>query len=165
MKALSVLRPLALLLSLLLGLLLDIAPLPLFMEPGRPLWLALVLAFWALYLPHWIGFASAFVLGLAEDVLLGTMFGQHALVLLWIVFWLRMVERRLLRSTLWWQSQWLLLIFASAQLIQLWLGVLSGSRPHILPFLLPAFISAVLWPWAFLLLRSLQRRFNLVQTD
>jgi len=165
MNAIELLRPLPLLLSLLLGLLLDIAPLPAFMEAGRPLWLALILCFWLLYLPSWIGFASAFALGLAQDVLLGTLLGQHALVLLWLVFCLRMGERRLLRSTLWWQSQWLLLIFASCQLLHLCLGILSGSRPHLLPFLLPAFTSAVLWPWVFLLLRGLQRRFNLVEKD
>jgi len=159
MNARSLLRPLPLWLSLLLGLLLDIAPLPDFMEPGRPLWLALVLAFWALYLPSGVGFFTAFVLGLFEDVLLGTLLGQHALVLLWVVLCLRIGERRLLRASLWWQSQWLLLILASSQLIHLWLGVLSGSRPSLLSFLLPAFISAVLWPWVFLLLRGVQRRF------
>jgi len=155
--------PLPLWLSLFCGLLLDIAPLPDFMQPGRPLWLALILSFWALYLPSWVGFFTAFVLGLLADVLFGTWFGQHALVLLWLVFCLRLAERRLLRSTLWWQSQWLLLIFTSAQLIHLWLGVLGGSRPALLSFLLPAFISALLWPWIFLLLRGLQRRFNLVE--
>ncbi|KXU38302.1 hypothetical protein AXE65_02265 [Ventosimonas gracilis] len=155
--------PLPLWLSLFCGLLLDIVPLPDFMQPGRPLWLALILSFWVLYLPSWVGFFTAFVLGLFADVLFGTWFGQHALVLLWLVFCLRLAERRLLRSTLWWQSQWLLLIFASAQLIHLWLGVLGGSRPALLSFLLPAFISAVLWPWIFLLLRGLQRRLNLVE--
>jgi len=159
------LRPLPLLLTLLAGLLLDIAPLPEFMEPGRPLWLALILSFWALHLPGTVGFTCAFILGLAEDVLLGTLFGQQALVLLWIVLCLRLSERRLRIYSLWWQSQWLLLIFVSAQLIRLWLGVLSGSRPPLLSFLLPAFISAVLWPWVFLLLRGVQRRFNLVEKD
>jgi len=165
MNVSPLLRPLLLWLSLFGGLLLDIAPLADFMQPGRPLWLALILSFWVLYLPSGVGFFTAFVLGLFEDVLLGTWFGQHALVLLWVVFCLRLGERRLRRSTLWWQSQWLLLIFASAQLIHLWLGVLSGSRPLLLSFLLPAFISALLWPWIFLLLRSVQRRFNLVEKD
>jgi len=116
MNARSLLRPLPLWLSLLLGLLLDIAPLPDFMEAGRPLWLVLVLAFWALYLPSGVGFFTAFVLGLFEDVLLGTLLGQHALVLLWVVLCLRIGERRLLRASLWWQSQWLLLILASSLL-------------------------------------------------
>jgi len=155
------LRPLVPYASLLLGLLGDISPLPDFMEPGRPLWLALALAFWTLYLPSRAGFACAFVFGLMQDVLLGTLFGQQALVLLWVVFCIRLLERRLLRASLWWQSQWLLLVFASSQLLSLWLGVLQGARPELLPFLLPAFVSAVLWPWVSFLLRSVQRWFNL----
>jgi len=165
MNIFMLLRALPLLLTLLLGLLLNIAPLPAFIEPGRPLFLALILCFWALYLPGCVGFTCAFVLGLSQDVLLGTLFGQHALVLLWLVFCLNLSRRRLQRSTLWWQSQSLLLMLAGSQLINLWLGVLAGSRPNLLPFLLPAFTSAVLWPWVFLLLRSLQRRFNLVERD
>jgi len=161
MTQLFLLRSLPLLLSLFLALLLDMAPLPASMQQGRPLWLALALFFWALYLPGRIGFASAFVLGLVEDVLLGTWLGQNALVLLWVMFCLRMIERRLPGASLLWQSLWLLLIFVSAQLIQLWLGVLSGSRPDLLPFLLPACTSALLWPGVFWLLKGLQRRFNL----
>jgi len=163
MNELFLLRQLLLLLSLFCALLLDIAPLPAFMELGRPLWLALILSFWALYLPRNVGFVSALLLGLAEDVLLGTLFGLHAWVLLWIVFCIRLLDRRLRLCLLWEQSLWLLLICASAQLIRLWLGVLSGSRPDLLAFLLPALVSAVLWPWVFFLLRSVQRWFNLLQ--
>ena len=35
-----------------IGMLLSVSPLPQFMEILRPLWLALLLAFWSLNLPH-----------------------------------------------------------------------------------------------------------------
>ena len=38
-----------------IGLLLSVSPLPQFMEILRPLWLALLLAFWVLALPQKIG--------------------------------------------------------------------------------------------------------------
>jgi len=64
-----------------LGLLLSVSPLPQFMEILRPLWLALLLAFWSLNLPHQVGMVTAMFLGLAEDVLYGTLLGQNALIL------------------------------------------------------------------------------------
>lgn len=52
-----------------IGMLLSVSPLPQFMEILRPLWLALLLAFWALALPQKVGMVTAWCLGLAEDVL------------------------------------------------------------------------------------------------
>ena len=69
-----------------IGLLLSVSPLPQFMEILRPLWLALLLAFWSLNLPHKVGMVTAMFLGLAEDVLYGTLLGQNALILTLITF-------------------------------------------------------------------------------
>ncbi len=35
------------------------------MEIGRPLWLALFISYWTLYLPHRVGMGSAWLLGVA----------------------------------------------------------------------------------------------------
>ena len=69
-----------------IGLLLSVSPMPQFMEVFRPLWLALLLAFWALYMPHKVGMVTAWCLGLTEDVLYGTLLGQNALILTLITF-------------------------------------------------------------------------------
>jgi rod shape-determining protein MreD len=45
-------------------------------------------------------------------------------------------------------------------MVALWLNSLSGNRPPTLMFLLPAVVSAVLWPWVFSLLRGVRRRFH-----
>ena len=52
-------------LSLAFGLLLSVSPLPEFMQIGRPLWVALLLTYWVLALPHRVGMTTAWVLGLA----------------------------------------------------------------------------------------------------
>jgi len=64
-----------------IGLLLSVSPMPQFMEVFRPMWLALLLAFWTLTVPGKVGMTTAFILGLAEDVLYGTLLGQNALIL------------------------------------------------------------------------------------
>ncbi len=146
--------------SLLLGLLLSVAPLPQFMEIGRPLWLALFLSYWVLALPHRIGMITAWSVGLIEDVLYGSLLGQNALILTLIVFLVLSLQRRLQMFPMWQQSLVLLVVFGIAQLVQLWLNALTGNRPPTLAFVLPALISALLWPWVFAILRWLQLRFG-----
>jgi rod shape-determining protein MreD len=148
-------------LSLALALLLSVAPLPSFMEIGRPLWLALFLTYWTLALPHRIGMTSAWLLGLAQDVLYGTLLGQNALILTFIVFLVLSLHQRLRMFPVWQQSLVLLVVFGLAQLVQLWLNALTGNRPPTLAFVLPALVSALLWPWVFAVLRSLHLRLNL----
>ncbi|MEK1906736.1 MAG: rod shape-determining protein MreD [Pseudomonas sp.] len=146
--------------SLAVALLLSIVPMPDFMQIGRPLWLALFLAYWVLAVPHRVGMISAWLFGLGQDVLYGALLGQHALTLTLITFLVLTLQRRLRMFPMWQQSLVLLVVFGLAQLVQLWLNALTGTRPHTLEFVLPALVSALLWPWVFAILRGLQQRFG-----
>lgn len=145
-------------LSLALALLLSVCAMPAFMEIGRPLWLALFLSYWVLMLPHRVGMTTAWCLGLLADVLNGTLLGQNALTLTLVGFLVLSLHQRLRMFPVWQQSCVLLVIFGLVQFLQLWLNALSGSRPPALMFLLPALVSALLWPWVNALLRLLQQR-------
>jgi rod shape-determining protein MreD len=146
------------------ALLLSVAPLPGFMDGARPLWLALFVTYWAQALPHRVGMTSAWLLGLAADVLAGSLLGLNALILTFITFLVLSLHQRLRMFPLWQQSLVLLVVFGLAQLIQLWLNALTGNRPpasmSVISFLLPALISALLWPWVFGLLRAIRVRFS-----
>ena len=144
--------------SFALALLLSVAPMPAFMETGRPLWLALFLTAWTLALPHRVGMTTAWVLGLAADVLYGTLLGQNALILTFITFLVLSLHQRLRMFPMWQQSLVLLVVFGLAQLVQLWLNALTGNRPPTLLFILPALVSALLWPWVFTALRIIRQR-------
>ncbi|KIU49693.1 MULTISPECIES: rod shape-determining protein MreD [Pseudomonas] len=148
-------------LTFLIGLLLSVWPTLPFMEIFRPLWLALLLAFWTLHLPHKVGMTTAFVLGLAEDVLYGTLLGQNALVLVLITFLVLSLQQRLRMFPMWQQSLVILVIFGLAQLVQLWLSALTGNRQPTLALVWPAVISALLWPWISFALRGLRRRLSI----
>ncbi|MDP3816097.1 rod shape-determining protein MreD [Pseudomonas sp.] len=145
-------------LTLGLALLLSVSSMPRFMEVGRPLWLALFLTFWVLALPHRVGMTTAWGLGLLADVLNGSLLGQNALMLTLITFLVLTLHQRLRMFPMWQQSSVLLVVFGLAQLVQLWLNALSGSRPPTLAFVLPALVSALLWPWICMILRGLQQR-------
>ncbi len=144
-----------------IGLLLSVSPLPQFMEILRPLWLALLLAFWALALPHKVGMVTAWCLGLAEDVLYGTLLGQNALILTLITFLVLSLQQRLRMFPMWQQCLVILVIFGLAQLVQLWLSALTGNRQPTLALVLPALVSALLWPWVSFGLRGLRLRFKI----
>jgi len=144
-----------------IGLLLSVSPMPQFMEVFRPMWLALLVSFWTLAMPHKVGMTTAFVLGLAEDVLYGTLLGQNALILTLITFLVLSLQQRLRMFPMWQQSLVILVIFGLAQLAQLWLSALTGNRQPTLALVLPALVSALLWPWVSYGLRGLRRRFKI----
>lgn len=142
--------------SFALALLLSVMPVPSFMDTARPLWLAMFVTYWMLALPHRVGMIAAWFLGLAADVLYGSLLGQNALALSLIAFLVLTLQQRLRVAPLWNQSLVLLIIFGLAQLVQLWLNVLVGNRPSTLLFLLPVPISALCWPWVSVALRWLR---------
>lgn len=144
-----------------LAFLLSVSSMPKFMELGRPLWLALFLTYWVLALPHRVGMTTAWVLGLLADVLNGTLLGQNALILTLITFLVLTLHQRLRMFPMWQQSTVLLVVFGLAQLVQLWLNALTGSRPPTLAFVLPALVSALLWPWVCTILRGLHQRLGI----
>ena len=72
--------------SLLLALLLGLVPLPATLQPLRPYWLALVLAYWVLEEPEKIGLGVAFLLGLVADLAFGGLIGEQAMRLVILAF-------------------------------------------------------------------------------
>lgn len=76
------LLPVSLLAALLLGLL----PLPDWLQPVRPYWLALVLVYWIIEAPDRIGLGFAFLLGVLADLVFGTLLGEQALRLTVMAF-------------------------------------------------------------------------------
>lgn len=81
--------------SLLLALLLGLVPLPETLQPLRPYWLALVLAYWLLETPERVGPGFAFLLGLVADVAFGSLIGEQALRLVVLAFILDRFRARL----------------------------------------------------------------------
>src|SRR5690606_12029929 len=101
---------------------------------------ALILSCGVLALPHRVGLTTAWVLGLAQDVLFGTLLGQNALILTLITFLVLSLHQRLRMFPMWQQSMVLMVVFGLAKLVQLWLNALTGSRPPTLAFILPALV-------------------------
>lgn len=85
------LLPVSLVVALLLGLL----PLPVALQPFRPYWLALVLAYWVLEAPERAGLGLAFFVGVVADLCFGSLLGEQALRLVIIAFILQRFRSQL----------------------------------------------------------------------
>ena len=80
--------------SVLVALLLGLLPLPELLQPLRPSWLALVVAYWVLEDPERYGLGFAFVIGLLADLTFGSLLGEQALRLAVMAFILQRFRAR-----------------------------------------------------------------------
>lgn len=85
------LLPLSVLVALLLGLL----PLPAGLQPFRPYWLALVVAYWVIEDSDHAGLGFAFLVGLIGDLAFGGLLGEQALRLTVMAFILQRFRNQL----------------------------------------------------------------------
>jgi rod shape-determining protein MreD len=81
--------------SLVVALLLGLVPMPALLQPVRPYWLALVLAYWVLEAPDKVGLGVAFLLGLVADLAFGGLLGEQAMRLTIMAFILDRFRARL----------------------------------------------------------------------
>jgi penicillin-binding protein 2 len=72
--------------TIIVSIMLMVMPLPDWALAFRPDWVALILIYWAMMLPRTWSVGSAWIVGLVLDVAQGTILGQHALALCFIVF-------------------------------------------------------------------------------
>lgn len=153
-------RPyLAILISLLIALMLNMLPLPEWANYARPDWVTLVLIYWAMALPQIAGVMLAFVFGLLLDVHQSTLMGQNALALVIIIFLVQRLYLRIRVYTLIQQAMFVGVLLIIKQLIVLWVDGMIDNAPDTNLYFLPSLIGALIWPWLFILLRDIRRRF------
>jgi rod shape-determining protein MreD len=81
--------------SVLLALLLGLLPLPVALQPFRPYWLALVVAYWVVEEHDAVGLGFAFACGLVADLAFGGLLGEQALRLTVLTFVLQRFRTQL----------------------------------------------------------------------
>lgn len=126
----------------------------------RPEWVVLVLIYWVIALPHRVGIVVAWMVGLMVDVLLGDLLGQHGIAFLFVAYIAQSLYQRLRMFTVWQQSLIVFAIIGLDQLINFWIESIAGLAEWSLWYLMPSVVSALLWPWVFLILRYFRRVFD-----
>ncbi len=146
--------------TLIVALMLLMWPLPDWLAYLRPDFVSLVLIYWVLALPERIGVTVAWVVGLLLDVTHGAILGQHALGLVLVVFIVQLEYQRIRVFSLVQQALAVFVLLLVKQVLVLWVSGLVGQAPPLQYYFLPSLAGALLWPWLFLLLRNLRRKFS-----
>jgi rod shape-determining protein MreD len=148
------------LLSLLVGMMLTIFPLPEWAEPFRPEWVLLILVYWCMALPNRVGVGLSWTMGLLIDVAQGSLLGQHALGYAVIAFLVIEAHQRVRVFPLWQQALVLLTLLLLQQFLMTWIDGMIGQAPETVQVFAPALVGMLLWPWIFVILRHARRSYR-----
>ncbi|HUH90622.1 MAG TPA: rod shape-determining protein MreD [Lysobacter sp.] len=142
--------------SVIVGLLLGLLPLPPAMQPLRPYWLALVVAYWVIEDPDRIGLGFAFIVGVVADISFGSLLGEQALRLVVMAFILQRFRARLRFFPLWQQALAIGGLLLNDRIVVAAIHVALGIQPLPMMFWLAPLTGMALWPPVFLLLDALR---------
>ncbi len=149
-------------LTLVIALMLSIVPLPSSVVVMWPDWVALVMIYWAMALPHRVSIGVAWGLGLLLDTLVGTLLGEHALALIIIIYGVIKLHVRLRLYPLWQQAVVVFFLLCSYRLVIFWMQGLLNYPPQGWQYWCTPVIDMLLWPWLYYLLRAVRKKFNVV---
>ena len=144
--------------SLILGLMLTIMPLPDALEAFRPDWLAMLTIYWAMQLPRTWSVGTAWITGIVLDVSQGTLLGQHALALCCVAFitvrfhlLMRVFPVPQLTATVF-------PILAIYQFLLFWINGVAGVDAPLVVYWGPVVSSTILWPVLMMFLSGIRYR-------
>ena len=146
--------------TLFVGLLSQIMPLPSIVEAWRPDWLLMILIYWSIALPHRYNILTAWLMGLALDILLGATLGVRSLAMSLVIYMAILHCQRLRNFPKWQQALVVMVLIVIYHLIIYWVEfVMDGAKFHTDLFL-PALSGLVFWPWIFWILRRIRRHYK-----
>lgn len=146
-------------LSFVIAMFMNALPWPDMIMMFKPDWVALVLIYWVMALPSRIGVLSGWTLGLFVDVLDGTLFGINALSLALIAFLIQMIFHRLRLFPRWKQALNIAVMVGIHRMIVMLLSGLVQPNSISFSYWYPLIGAALFWPWVFILLRDVRRKF------
>ena len=145
-------------LTIIVSLMLMVMPLPDWAMPFRPDWVALTLIYWAMMLPRTWSVGTAWLIGIVLDVAQGTILGQHALALCFIVFitvrfhlLIRVFPMQQLTATVF-------AILALYQFVLFWINGVAGVAAPPVNYWGPVISGTLFWPAVSLLLSGVRLR-------
>jgi rod shape-determining protein MreD len=144
--------------SIVVALMLAIAPMPDWAVPFRPDWVTMTLIYWTMNLPRSYGIGWAWVIGLILDVAQGTLLGQHALALALVIyvtvtFHLQMRQFPTLQLSLTVCS-----LLALYQFILFWINGVAGVNTPAVTYWGPILSGSLIYPMLMLLFGSIRYR-------
>lgn len=123
----------------------------------KPDFVALVLLYWCIQAPRFVGVGVAWTLGLVMDVVDATLFGQHALAYAVLAYGAEFFRRRVLRFPLWQQAAQVAALLVACAAIVLAVRLIGGAPLPRWTYAVPPIVGALLWPPLSVVLQWPQR--------
>ena len=158
MNKLQIPSPFIIGVTFLVAMILMLIPLPEWVQPWRPEWLAVTLIYWNLTLPKNVGIVTAWILGLCVDVIHGTLLGQHALGFAVTAYLTTRYHMQVQRYPLHQQSVFVGIVLLPYMGISFWVLGILGEGYETWLYWAPIPASMLVWPGVYWTLRMFQRK-------
>jgi rod shape-determining protein MreD len=123
----------------------------------KPDFVALLLLYWCIKEPRYVGVGVAWWVGLLMDVGDGTLFGQHALAYAFLAYAAEYFRRRVLRFPLWQQAAQVAVLLGLCAALVLLVRYVGGAPLPRWTYAVPPLVGALLWPIVTLAIQWSQR--------
>ena len=146
--------------SFLVGGILMLLRLPAGFDLTQPLWLVLILLYWALMTPQYVNVGVAMLMGFVFDIVYNTAIGEHALALIAIVFFVNKLQHKIMLFSLgsWQMSLVIWGVIMCYQLLLLFIQLYLGEYFSVMRVFGGAVLSALIWiPLSWLLFNYQQK--------
>lgn len=147
--------------TFIIALLFTIIPIPVWAAPYRPEWVLLMIIYWSMTTPRFVGVGRAWFIGLLMDVSRGALLGQHALGFALTAYISIRFHHRMRIYSLPQQALFIALIMLPYLSTSLWVYGALGQDPKSWTYWAPALSSAILWPWIYMLMRAIRKSTNM----
>jgi rod shape-determining protein MreD len=150
-------RPWFIVVTLVLALLGNLLPVSGVALALKPDFVALLLLYWCIQEPRFVGVGIAWSIGLLMDVGDGTLFGQHALAYAFLAYAAEYFRRRVLRFPLWQQAAQVAVLLGLCAALVLLVRFVGGAPLPRWTYAVPPLVGALLWPVVTLAIQWSQR--------
>ena len=150
-------RPWFVLLTLFLAFAGNLLPFSGVAQALKPDFVALVLLYWCIHEPRYVGVGVAWFVGLLMDVGDATYFGQHALAYAMLAYGAEYFRRRVLRFSPWQQAAQVAVLLGLCAGVVLVIRYVGGAPLPRWTYVVPSLVGALLWPLVSVVLQWPQR--------
>jgi len=150
-------RPWFILLTMVLAFAGNLLPFSGVAQTLKPDFVALVLLYWCIQAPRYVGVGIAWFVGLLMDVGDATYFGQHALAYAMLAYGAEYFRRRVLRFSPWQQAAQVAVLLGLCAGVVLVIRYVGGAPLPRWTYVVPSLVGALLWPLVSVVLQWPQR--------
>ena len=147
--------------TIFIALLLSVLPLSGPLVYLRPELVCILVIYWITVAPQSVGTIYAFLIGITQDIVEGTVWGCHAMALSIVAYFCLLSYQRIANYSVWHQTVWVGVIIGVHQLVVGWIQGIAGYHPTPSQVLLSTIVSALFWPLAYLGLNRIRNFYRI----